>query len=113
MDDILLDENFEKLDEKHVYCHYCDTGKSITLHRANDSDCLLTHINTALHTSNKTEADKRVNKKLRTTFIFQYVTGKDNHDSDYDANDLQRKGNSNSQYKGNNIFFKILHIIYT
>jgi hypothetical protein len=25
--DILLDENFEKLDKKHVYCHYCDTGK--------------------------------------------------------------------------------------
>src|SRR5262249_5581881 len=38
--DILLDENFQKLDEKHVYCHYCDTGKSITLHRPNDGDCL-------------------------------------------------------------------------
>ncbi|CAI2171939.1 9954_t:CDS:2 [Funneliformis geosporum] len=48
--DMLLDENFEKLDEKHV--------KSITLHRLNDGDRLWTHLNTALHINNKEKADK-------------------------------------------------------
>jgi len=32
LNDMLLDKKFEKLDEKYVYCHYCDMGKSITLH---------------------------------------------------------------------------------
>src|ERR1041384_1216635 len=42
LNNMLLDENLEKLDEKHVYCHYCDTGKPITLHRPNDGDRLWT-----------------------------------------------------------------------
>ncbi|CAB5380605.1 unnamed protein product [Rhizophagus irregularis] len=62
--DMLLDENFEKLDEKHVYCHYCDMGKSITLHRPNDGDRLWTHLNTALHISNKEKDDKSVSKRV-------------------------------------------------
>ncbi|CAI2190724.1 6412_t:CDS:2, partial [Funneliformis geosporum] len=95
----VVPEKRKDSDEKHVYCYYCDMGKSITLYRPNNSDHLLTHINTALHTNNKVEADKRVNKKLRTTFISQYVTDDDNYNSDYDANDLQCKDNSNSQYK--------------
>ena len=53
LNDILFDKNFEKLDEKHVYCHYCDIGKSITLHQPNDGDRLLTHINTILYINNK------------------------------------------------------------
>ncbi|CAB4444986.1 unnamed protein product [Rhizophagus irregularis] len=96
--DILLDENFEKLDEKHVYCHYCDTGKSITLHRPNDGDRLLTHINTTLHIDNKAEADKNISKKVRTTFLTQYINVNDQYnDSQHDDKNLQC--NINSQYK--------------
>ncbi|CAB4409102.1 unnamed protein product [Rhizophagus irregularis] len=102
--DILLDENFEKLDEKHVYCHYCDTGKSITLHRPNDGDRLLTHINTTLHIDNKAEADKNISKKVRTTFLTQYINVNDQYnDSQHDDKNLQC--NINSQYKVCNGFF--------
>jgi hypothetical protein len=107
LNDMLLDENFEKLDEKHVYCHYCDTGKPITLHRPNDGDRLWTHLNTQLHISNKANADKRIHKKPRTTFLTQFVTGTD---------DQFDKDGSNSQYKGNNNnnaqFFKIYTVTY-
>jgi len=95
--DMLLDENFEKLDEKHVYCHYCDTGKSITLHRSNDGDRLWTHLNTALHINNKEKADISLSKKVRTTFISQYVNIDYDSDSQHD-DDLQC--NINSKYKG-------------
>jgi len=81
LNDILFDKNFEKLDEKHVYCHYCDIGKSITLHQPNDGDRLLTHINTALHINNKTEVDKGAYIKSRTTFLSQYVTSIDDYDN--------------------------------
>jgi hypothetical protein len=102
--DILLDENFEKLDEKHVYCHYCDTGKSITLHRPNDGDRLWTHINTTLHIDNKAKADKNISKKVRTTFLTQYINIDDDWDNDLQRDDNNLQCNINSQYKGNNNF---------
>ncbi|EXX61378.1 hypothetical protein RirG_171690 [Rhizophagus irregularis DAOM 197198w] len=94
---MLLDENFEKLDEKHVYCHYCDMGKSITLHRPNDGDRLWTHLNTALHISNKEKDDKSVSKRVRTTFISQYVNI--DYDCDSQQNDDDLQCNINSRYK--------------
>lgn len=27
--DMLIDENLEKLNEKHMYCHYCDAGNQL------------------------------------------------------------------------------------
>ncbi|CAG8795694.1 17903_t:CDS:2, partial [Gigaspora rosea] len=53
------------------------TGKPITLHRPNDGDCLWTHLNTQLHINNKVNADKRIHKKPRTTFLTQFVTSID------------------------------------
>ncbi len=102
---LLLDKKFEKLDEKHVYCHYCDMAKLITLHWPNDGDRLLIHISTTLHINNKAKVDKRAYIKSRTTFLFQYITSIDNHDNNSqhnDSNNLQYKDNINSQYKGNN-----------
>jgi hypothetical protein len=96
--DMLLDENFEMLDEKHVYCHYCDTGKSITLHRPNDGDRLWSHLNTALHIDNKERAGESISKKARTTFLSQYISI-DDHDI---TNDDDLQCNINSKYKGNN-----------
>ena len=96
---LLLDKKFEKLDEKHVYYYYCDTGKSITLHWPNDGDRLLIHISTTLHINNKAKVDKRAYIKSRTTFLFQYITSIDNHDNNSqhnDSNNLQYKNNSNS-----------------
>ena len=90
---MLLDENLEKLDEKHVYCHYCDTGKPIILHRPNDGDRLWTHLNTQLHIGNKTKADQMIHKKPRTTFLTQFVTSIDDQFDQFDSD--------NSQYKGN------------
>lgn len=47
----------------YVYYHYCDTKKSITLHRSNNRDCLWTHLNIVLHISNKEKADKNIFKR--------------------------------------------------
>ncbi|CAG8857215.1 16110_t:CDS:2, partial [Gigaspora margarita] len=44
--------NLEKIDSWHIYCHYCDTGQPITLHRIDDSYRLWQHLETSMHKEN-------------------------------------------------------------
>ncbi|RIB13069.1 hypothetical protein C2G38_2041274 [Gigaspora rosea] len=65
----LKDSNLEKIDSRHIYCHYCDTGQPITLHRINDSYRLWQHLETSMHKENVEREQANPSKKYRTTFL--------------------------------------------
>ncbi|UZO07154.1 uncharacterized protein OCT59_027449 [Rhizophagus irregularis] len=67
--EFLKDPKLEKLSNNQVYCHYCDTGTPITLHRINDGYRLWQHLETNMHKDNIMNTESNPSKKLRTTFL--------------------------------------------
>ncbi|CAB4473950.1 unnamed protein product [Rhizophagus irregularis] len=67
--EFLKDPKLEKLSNNQVYCHYCDTGTPITLHRINDGYRLWQHLETNMHKDNIINTESNPSKKLRTTFL--------------------------------------------
>ncbi|CAG8823942.1 11543_t:CDS:1, partial [Racocetra fulgida] len=46
LQEFLKDSNLEKIDNQHIYYHYCDTGQPITLHQIDNSYRLWQHLET-------------------------------------------------------------------
>ncbi|GBC35239.1 hypothetical protein GLOIN_2v1844828 [Rhizophagus irregularis DAOM 181602=DAOM 197198] len=67
--EFLKDPKLEKLSNNQVYCHYCDTGTPITLHRINDGYRLWQHLETNMYKDNIINTESNPSKKLRTTFL--------------------------------------------
>ncbi|CAG8729295.1 4066_t:CDS:2 [Cetraspora pellucida] len=52
LQEFLKGSKLEKIDNWHVYCHYCNTGQSIKLHQINDSYRLWQYLKTNMHKEN-------------------------------------------------------------
>ncbi|RIB11198.1 hypothetical protein C2G38_128256 [Gigaspora rosea] len=69
LQEFLKDSKLEKIDNRHVYCHYCDTEQPIILHRIDDSYRLWQHFETNMHKENVERGQANPSKKHRTTFL--------------------------------------------
>ncbi|UZO09827.1 uncharacterized protein OCT59_030040 [Rhizophagus irregularis] len=62
--EFLKDPKLEKLSNNQVYCHYCDTGTPITLHRINDGYRLWQHLETNMHKDNIINTESNPSKNF-------------------------------------------------
>jgi len=69
LQEFLEDSKLEKIDNWHVYCHYCDTGQPIILHRVDDGYRLWQHLETDIHKDNVMHEQTNPSKRSRTTFL--------------------------------------------
>ena len=69
LQELLKDSKLEKVDNWHIYCHYCDTGQPITLHRVDDSYQLWQHLKTNMYKDNVIHEQTNPFKKSHTIFL--------------------------------------------